>query len=146
MKQLVVFGLTITSSWGNGHATTYRSLLAGLHRRGWRVVFYERDAPWYAANRDWSTCEFAEIRLYRRWQEARQEALREVERSAASLVGSYCPDGAVILDDLLERRQADGPVLAFYDIDTPVTLEYLQRDRCAYLRGDQIRSHPWICT
>lgn len=138
MKQLVVFGLTITSSWGNGHATTYRSLLAGLHRRGWRVLFYERDAPWYAANRDWSTCEFAEIRMYRQWKEVRTEALRAVERSQAALVGSYCPDGAVILDDLLQRRQADGPVVAFYDIDTPVTLEYLQHRGCDYLRVEQI--------
>ena len=50
--QLVVFGLTITSSWGNGHATLWRGLVRALERRGCRVIFFERDEPYYAENRD----------------------------------------------------------------------------------------------
>ena len=49
---IVFLGLSITSSWGNGHATTYRALVKGLTRRGHRVLFLERDASWYAGHRD----------------------------------------------------------------------------------------------
>lgn len=138
MRQVVIFGLTITSSWGNGHATTYRSLVAGLHQRGWRVVFYEREAAWYAAHRDLRTCAYADIRLYPAWAAARTSALAEAAASEAVVIGSYCADGARIADELLACRRPAGPVLAFYDIDTPVTLEYLRGAGCDYLRADQI--------
>jgi spore maturation protein CgeB len=49
---IVIVGLSITSSWGNGHATTYRALVRGLASRGHRVLFLERNASWYAENRD----------------------------------------------------------------------------------------------
>ena len=49
---IVVLGLSITSSWGNGHATTSRALLRALAARGHRLLFLERDVPWYAGNRD----------------------------------------------------------------------------------------------
>ena len=39
---IVIIGLTITSSWGNGHATTYRALVRELVARGHRVTFLER--------------------------------------------------------------------------------------------------------
>ena len=50
--KLVIFGLTVSSSWGNGHATLWRALIRALARRGWEVVFYERDVPYYARARD----------------------------------------------------------------------------------------------
>ena len=37
--KLVVFGLTISSSWGNGHATLWRGLQRALAERGWQVTF-----------------------------------------------------------------------------------------------------------
>ena len=49
---LVFLGLSLSSSWGNGHATTYRALLRGLAERGHRLLFLERDVPWYASARD----------------------------------------------------------------------------------------------
>ena len=49
---IVILGLTVTSSWGNGHATTWRSLIRGLAARGHRILFLERNAFWYAENRD----------------------------------------------------------------------------------------------
>jgi signal recognition particle GTPase len=61
---IVILGLSITSSWGNGHATTYRSLARELHARGHHVLFLERDVEWYAANRDLSRPSFAEVGLY----------------------------------------------------------------------------------
>ena len=47
--RIVILGLSITSSWGNGHATTYRALVRALAARGHDVLFLERDVPWYAA-------------------------------------------------------------------------------------------------
>jgi spore maturation protein CgeB len=50
--KIVVFGLTISSSWGNGHATLWRGLCRALASRGHRVVFFERNVSYYAMNRD----------------------------------------------------------------------------------------------
>ena len=55
----VILGLSITSSWGNGHATTYRALARGLTARGHDVSFLECDVPWYAQNRDLPVPPFA---------------------------------------------------------------------------------------
>ena len=66
MTQLsfVFLGLSITSSWGNGHATTYRALLRELARRGHSVRFLERDLPYYAENRDLPNPPYARTELY----------------------------------------------------------------------------------
>src|SRR5438046_7071741 len=61
---IVIIGLTITSSWGNGHATTYRGLVRELTRRGHNVLFLEHDKPWYAANRDLPNPPFGRTELY----------------------------------------------------------------------------------
>ena len=61
---IVIFGLSITSSWGNGHATTYRALVRALAARGHRIRFFERDRPWYADNRDLAHPSYCEVRLY----------------------------------------------------------------------------------
>ena len=50
--RLVVFGLTISSSWGNGHATLWRGLCRAFAERGHAVTFFERDVPYYASHRD----------------------------------------------------------------------------------------------
>jgi spore maturation protein CgeB len=50
--RVVFLGLSVTSSWGNGHATNYRALMRALDARGHDVLFLERDVPWYAAQRD----------------------------------------------------------------------------------------------
>ena len=50
--KITIFGLAITSSWGNGHATTYRSLCQALHARGHSITFFEKDVEWYRSNRD----------------------------------------------------------------------------------------------
>ena len=50
--KLVVLGLSLSSSWGNGHATTFRALLKAFAARGHEVLFLERDVPWYRNNRD----------------------------------------------------------------------------------------------
>lgn len=133
--RLVFFGLSLTSSWGNGHATTYRGLLSGLRRRGHAVTFFEKDVEWYARHRDLPQPPQARLQLYQHWTEVRPAALRAAREADAVIVGSYFPDAIPLLDDLLARETA---LTCFYDIDTPVTLAGLRAGRCRYLRADQI--------
>ena len=134
--KILFFGLSITSSWGNGHATTYRALIKALHARGHRVVFFEKDTYWYADNRDLPKPEFCDVRVFQNWKHALPEVRRELADADAAVIGSYFPDGIAAIDLALESRV---PVTAFYDIDTPVTLSRLRSDAATpYLRADQI--------
>jgi spore maturation protein CgeB len=117
--KLVIFGLTVSSSWGNGHATLWRGLIAALARRGHNVVFFERDAPYYAEHRDLASLPAGELRLYGTWEDAESAARCELNDADVGMVTSYCPDGvaatALLLDSKARHR-------VFYDLDTPVTL------------------------
>lgn len=135
---IVICGLTITSSWGNGHATTYRALVRELERRGHRVLFLERDKPWYAAARDLPTPPMGNTVLYSSLEQLRANFTDAVRTADAVIVGSYVPDGVQVGDWVL--RTARG-VAAFYDIDTPVTLGKLARGDYEYLRPEQIRGY-----
>jgi spore maturation protein CgeB len=128
--KLVVFGLTVTSSWGNGHATLWRSLIRALTRRGHRVTFFEREVSWYANARDLGEMPGLETVLYPDWDSIRSRAAREVAAADVAMVTSYCPDGAAASEVVLAGRAAR----AFYDLDTPVTLAALAAgERPAYL-------------
>lgn len=134
---LVAFGLSLSSSWGNGHATTYRGLLRALARRGWQTTFFERDTEWYRGNRDLSDPEFCDLRLYQDWSNTRAQAAAAVQAADVVLVGSYAGDAQEIIDWLL--RGTRGRPMLFYDIDTPITLAALNtRGEAAYLRADQV--------
>jgi spore maturation protein CgeB len=91
---LVVLGLSLTSSWGNGHATTWRALLGAFAARGHEILFLERDAPWYAGHRDLHECSYARIALYRDLPELRREHAAAIRAADAAIVGSYVPEGA----------------------------------------------------
>jgi spore maturation protein CgeB len=132
---IVVLGLAITSSWGNGHATTYRSLVKGLQRRGHRVLFLERDQPWYAAHRDAPELPYCETQLYSGIAELQSRYASRVRNADAVIVGSYVPDGALVCRWVLDIARG---VRMFYDIDTPVTLSRLEDDSCDYLRRNQV--------
>lgn len=121
--KLVIFGLTISSSWGNGHATLWRGLCRALARKGHRVVFFERDVPYYAIHRDLSALPGTDLRLYSNWEEIAGDARRETADADAAMVTSYCPDGIAASDLVLS---VPGPLSVFYDLDTPVTLERLR--------------------
>ena len=49
--KIVIFGLTVSSSWGHGDAA-WRGLCRALGNRGHRVVFFERDVSYYSDTRD----------------------------------------------------------------------------------------------
>jgi spore maturation protein CgeB len=132
--RLVVLGLSLSSSWGNGHATTYRALIAALARRGHDVLFLERDAPWYAAHRDLADPSFCELAFYRDLGELRDFAPK-IARADAVIVGSYVPEGVAAGRLAIETARG---LTAFYDIDTPVTLAALEQGRCDYLNAGLI--------
>ena len=130
--KLVIFGLTISSSWGNGHATLLRGLLRALVRRGHRVVFFERDVPYYAAHRDLVEMPGVRLVLYEDWTEAAPVARAELADAEVAVVTSYCPDGVAAGELVLS---SPAPVRAFYDLDTPVTLEAVRAGRAVPYLG-----------
>jgi spore maturation protein CgeB len=121
--KLVVFGLSVSSTWGNGHGTTYRALLRALHARGHDIVFFEKDVEWYASNRDMPRPDFCRVRLYDEWSTVRATARKQLREADVAIVGSYFPDGIAAIDEMLD---AGTPVKSFYDIDTPVTISALR--------------------
>jgi len=132
--KLVVFGLTVSSSWGNGHATLWRGLIKALVRRGHRVVFFEKDVPYYAGARDLWELPGGELVLYPSWDDVLPYAKSHLADADVAMVTSYCPDGvaaaALVLDSPAQLR-------TFYDLDTPVTLDGLKRGRpVPYLPAD----------
>ena len=132
---IVILGLSITSSWGNGHATTYRGLVRALAERGHRVLFLERDVPWYADNRDMPRPSGCRTALYRKLTELRTKHAAAVREADLVIVGSYVPQGVEV--GAWVTRTAQG-VTAFYDIDTPVTLAKLARGDTEYITPELI--------
>ncbi len=129
--RIVIFGLTISSSWGNGHATIWRGLCSSLAKRGHEIVFYEKDVPYYADNRDMERPPGVRLRLYKSWDEAMKQSLADVRNSDVSMVTSYCPDGIAASEHVLAHSQG---LKVFYDLDTPVTLQALARgERVPYI-------------
>jgi spore maturation protein CgeB len=127
--KIVFLGLSITSSWGNGHATNYRALVRELTLRGHEVLFLERDVPWYASQRDLPEPPWGRTALYGSLEEleAHDDALATAD---LVVIGSYVPEGVAVAEWVLGRA---GGAVAFYDIDTPVTLGKLRRGDEEYL-------------
>ena len=121
---VVIFGLTVSSSWGNGHATLWRSLIKAMLRHGYRVTFYEKDVSYYADTRDLRELPAGgTLRLYSSLGDIRAKALYDLQAADLALVTSYCPEGKAVCAMVLESGAA---VRAFYDMDTPVTLDALR--------------------
>lgn len=131
--KIVIFGLTITSSWGNGHATLWRGLCKALWAAGHDVQFFERAAPYYASSRD--LYEFpCDILIYETWDEVAATAVRAMRDADAVIITSYCPDALRAARFALDR--ANG-IRIFYDLDTPVTLARLAAGEDVEYIGDR---------
>jgi spore maturation protein CgeB len=123
--KVVIFGLTLSSSWGNGHATIWRGLCSALCRRGHQVVFFEKDVPYYAAARDFRELpEGGKLILYSGLSEVATRAQRDLADADLAMTTSYCPDALAATELILD---SEAEVKAFYDLDTPVTLDRLAR-------------------
>jgi spore maturation protein CgeB len=123
--KIVVFGLAISSAWGNGHATLLRGLFRALHDEGHEVLFFEHDTPYYAAHRDAVSLPYVKIHLYSDWNETVPAIGRTLKDSDVGMVTSYCPDGMEACRLLMDARSK--LMTIFYDMDAPVTLERLGR-------------------
>lgn len=133
--RIIILGLSITSAWGNGHATTFRGLVRELAACGHDVLFLERDVPWYAQNRDLPAPPYGRTALYDSLADLQQRFTADVHDADAVIVGSYVPEGVAV--GRWVQKTARG-VKAFYDIDTPVTLAKLARGDFEYLTPDLI--------
>jgi spore maturation protein CgeB len=133
--KIAIIGLSITSSWGNGHATTYRSLVKGLHESGHQVIFLERDMPLYANQRDMPELPYGRVHLYNTFEELQEIYCYIVENADCVIVGSYVPEGVKIGHWV--QSTAKG-ITAFYDIDTPITMAKLRNNDYEYLSPDLI--------
>ena len=142
--KIVVFGLTISSSWGNGHATLWRGLCRALAARGHTVTFFERDVPYYASHRDTVRPDGCDLRLYACWEEAWQEALAELSGADVAIVTSFCADARDACALVLASNVA---VKAYYDMDTPVTLHALASgERPSYIPDDGLGDFDVVCS
>jgi spore maturation protein CgeB len=121
--KIVFFGLTISSSWGNGHATLWRGLCKNLVRLGHTIVFFERDVPWYAGARDMHELPGGRLELFSSWDDVSVRARADISEADVAIVTSYCPDAPAATALILDARHA-APV--FYDLDTPITLAKLR--------------------
>src|SRR5713226_5956941 len=100
--KITVFGLTLSSSWGNGHATPYRALIRALNRRGHQVQFFEKDVPYYSSRRDFDSCDYCKLTLYSEWTEVRDRALSAAADSDVVITASFLPEGRRINDEILD--------------------------------------------
>lgn len=132
---IVILGLSITSSWGNGHATTFRGLVRELAARSHQVLFLERDVPWYAASRDLPQPEYCTTELYSTLDDLENRFTEQVREADVVIIGSYVPEGVLVGQWVINTAQG---IKAFYDIDTPVTLAKLERDDFEYLHPSLI--------
>lgn len=134
--KIVVFGLSITSTWGNGHGTTFRALLRALNARGHDVVFFEKDVEWYASNRDMPEPGFCRVILFDAWRDVLPLVRKQLREADAVMIGSYFPDGVQAIDEIADF---DVSVKTFYDIDTPITVAALRaHGRTGYLEARQV--------
>ena len=132
--RIAVFGLTVSSSWGNGHATLWRGLLRALAQRGCHSTFFERDVPYYAATRDLHAGDGWDLALYSSWSAALPAARAALRNADVAMVTSYCPDAAAASELIAEHKRL---FRVFYDLDTPVTLGRLERgERVEYIPRD----------
>jgi spore maturation protein CgeB len=139
--RLAIFGLTISSSWGNGHATLWRGLCKALVELGHEFVFFEHDMPYYANARDWPALpeQFrnCELVLYRDFWSIRSRVRSELSSCDAAIVTSYCFDAAQATEEILDLQR---PRAVFYDLDTPITLERLSEGKqLAYIPAGGLR-------
>jgi spore maturation protein CgeB len=140
--KLVVFGLSVSSSWGNGHATLWRGLIGALAALGHTVVFFERDVPYYAAHRDLDALPRGRLVLYPTWDAARAAARAELAGADVAIVTSYCPDALAAAAEVLD---APSPLRIFYDLDTPVTLDRLRAGEAVpYIGSDGLGDYDLV--
>ncbi len=140
--RMVIFGLTVTSSWGNGHATLWRGLIRALSQLGWSIAFFERNTPYYAGTRDLDRLDGGDVVLYPDWEDIRRAAEQAMKQADVVIVTSYCPDA--IEASRLAQQVCPG-LKVFYDLDTPVTLARIEQGELpAYFGPEGLRDFDLV--
>lgn len=127
---IVVIGLSISSSWGNGHASAYRGLLCELVKSGYNILFLERANPLFAAHRDFHSDKSFKIEFYTSLKELKKKYGAAVENAQLVIVGSSVTEGAAVGEWVCNAAKG---IAAFYDIDTPLTMKNLDIKNYEYL-------------
>jgi spore maturation protein CgeB len=122
--RILIFGLTVSSSWGNGHATIWRGLCNALAEDGHSITFFEKDVPYYRTHRDLAQPSNYALELYCGWDDVQSQARSALCECDCAIVTSYCPDARPASDLILDNPKVFS---IFYDLDTPVTLNALGR-------------------
>jgi len=99
------------------------------------VTFLERDVPWYAQHRDLATPPWCDTHLYGSVADLRASFEGVLRDADLTIVGSFVPEGVDVARWVLEV--AAGTV-AFYDIDTPVTIDKLRARDAEYLTPELV--------
>lgn len=132
---IVFLGLSLSSSWGNGHATTFRSLMRGLYAAGHKLTFLERDVSWYRSHRDLADPEFCDLIYYEHPDDLGRGLAETIRKADVVVIGSFVPNGMAVIDAVASLSTAK---LCFYDIDTPVTLAKLSSGDEEYIARRQV--------
>lgn len=122
--RILIFGLTVSSSWGNGHATIWRGLCNALSEAGHSITFFEKDVSYYRTHRDLGQPKGYGLQLYSEWNEIKPNAEKALTECDCAVVTSYCPDARTASDLILSNPKVFS---IFYDLDTPITLNALDR-------------------
>ena len=140
---IVIFGLSVSSSWGNGHAALWRGLIRALLADGHVVTFFEKDVPYYRDSRDLDALpEGGRLVLYPDWDTVLPAARRALDGADVGMVTSYCPDAIAAARLLGEARVG---LRCFYDLDTPVTLARLEAgEEVGYIGPDGLRGYDLV--
>ncbi len=117
-RRFVFIGWSITSVWGNSHASVYRTLLRALVARGHHVLFLERLSDEAASVRDLPLA-CGEVQFYGSIDDLRARFARDIRTAHCVVVGSSIEEGDQIAQWVLETARG---VRAFYDFDPAATL------------------------
>ncbi|MDX5421886.1 MAG: glycosyltransferase [Hymenobacteraceae bacterium] len=132
---IVLLGLSITSSWGNGHATTYRSLVKALQSRAHQVLFLEREAAGLASHQDLPNPDYCQIAHYASASDLSKQFTEQVREADLVIVGSSLEDGKAIGEWVFKTARG---IKAFYDLDAPTTIAGLEQGNLPYLSADMV--------
>jgi spore maturation protein CgeB len=126
--KIAFFGSSLVSAYWNGAATYYRGIVRALHARGHQVSFYEPDAYQRQQHRDMPDPDWARVVVYPATEVAVLAALQEAAQADIVIKAS----GVGVFDALLEAQvlklQSPAPLVIFWDVDAPATLDRLQND------------------
>ncbi|MHB0858845.1 MAG: CgeB family protein [Anaerolineae bacterium] len=126
---IAFFGSSLLSAYWNGAATYYRGIIKAMHARGHHITFYEPDAYSRQEHRDIDEPPWADVVVYSADGEDGVRKVLDEARGADLIIKA---SGVGVFDPLLESAVVElkryGTLIAFWDVDAPVTLDRMTND------------------